>query len=286
MKLFKWSVFIIILTGCSGEHMPISDVTEEKKNEVLAKGLTPAFETDVLALFQRVCSGCHNATSPQPQSNLLSYDVAFAKKDAIYNRIVVKKDMPRPPAKLTDAERSLIEKWILAGAPEKSSAASKTPTVPVETPAPSDGQRSDRKKTPEEWVAFGKGLYQKYGCVTCHGAAGDGKMTEEQLKALEGIKPRSFLGDEPFKKGNSVEQIAQTILEGVATDKKKKIIATDEEGDEKEVEISIPAQMPAFGSLSLEERTALAHYIRSLNKKVEIKSKDSEDKKFKKIKKD
>lgn len=68
-------------------------------------------------IFERVCSVCHNQNSPIP--NWLDYSVAFAKAANIYERVVIKREMPPPTSGLilTEDEIALIEEWVDTGAP-------------------------------------------------------------------------------------------------------------------------------------------------------------------------
>jgi uncharacterized membrane protein len=72
----------------------------------------PTYMDDIKPLFQAKCITCHNSTGPFP--DWMNYEVVFNKKDAIKNRIVVKKDMPLGGT-LTDEERNLIKVWIDKG---------------------------------------------------------------------------------------------------------------------------------------------------------------------------
>jgi mono/diheme cytochrome c family protein len=72
----------------------------------------PTYMDDIKPLFQATCITCHNSTGPFP--DWMNYEVVLNKKDAIKNRIVVKKDMPLGGT-LTDEERNLIKVWIDKG---------------------------------------------------------------------------------------------------------------------------------------------------------------------------
>lgn len=72
----------------------------------------PTYVDDIKPLFQNKCATCHNSTGPFP--DWMNYELVFSKKDAIKDRIVVKKDMPLGGT-LTDEERNLIKVWIEKG---------------------------------------------------------------------------------------------------------------------------------------------------------------------------
>lgn len=87
-------------------------------------------------------------------------------------------------------------------------------------------------------VAQGKTLFS-VNCVSCHGAGGAG---DGAAAAALNPKPRNFTSDQGWKFGRGVARIARTISEG-----------------------SPGTAMAAFQAISLPERIALAHYVRSLN---------------------
>jgi mono/diheme cytochrome c family protein len=87
----------------------------------------------------------------------------------------------------------------------------------------------------DELVSAGKTLYTS-ACVTCHGAEGQGNGP-----AAAGLnpKPRNFTAGEGWKNGRKPSQIFLTLTKGLNT-------------------------MPAFGTLSGDDRWALVHYVRTL----------------------
>jgi len=98
------------------------------------------------------------------------------------------------------------------------------------------------KKTPE-LMKRGKELY-KINCASCHGDKGDGKgVAAAALPA--NAKPRSFLGDQKFKRGNSLEKIFETTSKGIPG-----------------------TMMVAFAHLPEKDRWAVTYYVHSLNKKA------------------
>lgn len=87
-----------------------------------------------------------------------------------------------------------------------------------------------------ELVSHGKELFGQQ-CVSCHGAAGAGDGV-----AAGGlpVKPRNFTAEAGWKNGRKASEIYLTLKNGLAP------------------------YMPAFGTLSGEDRWALAHYVRTL----------------------
>lgn len=91
-----------------------------------------------------------------------------------------------------------------------------------------------------EVVAHGKALFEAQ-CVTCHGSAGQGNGP-----AAAGLnpKPRNFTAAEGWKNGRKPSQIVGTLTKGLNS-------------------------MPAFVSLPLEDRWALAHYVTNFGPNID-----------------
>jgi caa(3)-type oxidase subunit IV len=90
------------------------------------------------------------------------------------------------------------------------------------------------KPTPE-LMGKGKALFGQQ-CIACHGA--DGKGDGPAAAALN-PKPRNFTAGEGWKNGRGLPDILKTLTNGLGS-------------------------MPAFSAISIEDRAALAHYVRSL----------------------
>lgn len=125
------------------------------------------------------------------------------------------------------------------------------PEQPVQVEKVAGGAAVDLEKllkpTPE-LIAKGKAQYSN--CAACHGDAGKG---DGPAAAAFNPKPRNFVS-EKFKNGDSVIGIVGTLTKG------------------------LPPNMPAFPSIPLEERFALAHYVRSLGSRTSESSADEIEK--------
>jgi mono/diheme cytochrome c family protein len=75
-------------------------------------------------------------------------------------------------------------------------------------------------------------------CASCHGAAGHG---DGPAAGALNPKPRNFTLADGWKNGRTVSGIMKTLANGLP-----------------------PSAMPSFSSISVEDRFALAHYVRSL----------------------
>lgn len=94
-------------------------------------------------------------------------------------------------------------------------------------------------KSPE-LMSLGKKTYAQ-NCTSCHGVSGNGRGPASRA-ILTGPKPRNFTSED-FKYGREPIQVFTTITNG-----------------------SPGSAMPPWGSLSVKERWALAHYVLSLKK--------------------
>ncbi len=81
-----------------------------------------SFDGGISKIFANRCGLCHVAGGTLP--NWADYEIAFAKKDRIFQRVIVDRSMPpQGISTMTDEERAKIEKWIQAGAPKTTSKA-------------------------------------------------------------------------------------------------------------------------------------------------------------------
>ncbi len=104
--------------------------------------------------------------------------------------------------------------------------------VTTADPATEDGRRA--------LVARGRQLFDKHGCVDCHGAEGQG---DGRIAGSLQPPPRDFRYPKNFRHGYSIDEIAVTIRDGVAYDRRV---------------------MPRYAHLSEADRQALAWLVRSL----------------------
>ena len=82
--------------------------------EITLKPVT--FRGQIQELFTSRCSMCHNTQSWAMNPNdWTDYATAFAKKDRIYQRVVVEGTMPMG-SPLEDSDRELVRRWIDGGA--------------------------------------------------------------------------------------------------------------------------------------------------------------------------
>ena len=118
-----------------------------------------SFVSDIVPIVNNRCVMCHNKDSGDAMPNWLDYKITFAKKDKVFDRVVVKKDMPMG-MEMPQNERDIFDLWIRNGAKEKPTPApspSPTPTLP-----PIDGPS----------LTFVKDILPivKSRCVMCHNA--------------------------------------------------------------------------------------------------------------------
>ncbi|MCM2279151.1 MAG: hypothetical protein NDJ89_13830 [Oligoflexia bacterium] len=124
-------------------------------------GGVPGYEETMRPLiFGKVCSGCHNASSGASMPNWLDYDTAYAKRERIYQRVVVEKTMPLG-APMSDAERKLVADWVKGGAPRTVPQPEPTPT-PTGTPPPG---------APYSFESVIKPQVIEPICAACHNSA-------------------------------------------------------------------------------------------------------------------
>ncbi len=132
---------VLILSACgNGDHMPLSSSNsglQGKPGQSSGSSNEVTF-ADVKPIFKRTCANCHvpGGTLPDWQD----YSVAFAKRDRLYDRVIVKKDMPLGGG-LSDDERKLIGKWLSGGALKGPVTRQQAPTVsaPAQSSQPVNG---------------------------------------------------------------------------------------------------------------------------------------------------
>ena len=84
-------------------------VTEIESNE-----LQITYRKDVRPIFSKSCASCHDSTSELP--NLLDYDIAFALKDIIKEKLESGKMPHSGMADFSTHEKNLVIRWVEQGA--------------------------------------------------------------------------------------------------------------------------------------------------------------------------
>ncbi len=79
---------------------------------LLSDSSTLTYEKDIKPIFKQRCTQCHNDYSTLP--NWMNYDIAFAKRAQIRERVWVTRTMPI--GFITEEERKSIKDWIDQGA--------------------------------------------------------------------------------------------------------------------------------------------------------------------------
>jgi hypothetical protein len=151
-KLIALSFLILFIAGCGGgKHMVLPTTPENNGlgnagDSNANKGTGPSvvsFYSTIKPLFEQKCGTCHGQGSAF--GNWSDYNQVLLKKDRIYQRVVVKKDMPLT-GKLDENTRKLIGKWIndgaIAGSPLDQPEQPISEPTPTE-PAPSEPQPVD-----------------------------------------------------------------------------------------------------------------------------------------------
>ena len=114
--------FLLFGCGQAGVDLPTSVQNEmtiaENGSFHIADVNRPVWADDILPIMQKHCVNCHKAQSTL--GNYADYRVVSRKKDPIYERVVVTRNMPTPGLpKMTDEEINLVAQWIQAGAPKE-----------------------------------------------------------------------------------------------------------------------------------------------------------------------
>lgn len=110
--VYIWMI-IFFLSGCNNDQLTVDRVVKPAV-QVDNNDAPITFYRDVEPIFKRTCAACHNEGSAIP--NWQNYEVSFAKKVQLMDRVVVKKDMPIG-FPMTDAEREVIRQWLQLDAP-------------------------------------------------------------------------------------------------------------------------------------------------------------------------
>ncbi len=168
---------LLLLSACGSGRMPVTDSSSLSGQSAAQSGApgsstSLSYEVDIKPILLANCVSCHGAGKLNP-NDWQNYDNVIAKKDAMYQRIVVLKNMPLV-GNLPQADRDLIGAWINAGAPRYPVAASTPPsgtttpdgttptppTPPITPPSP---------PTPAQQAQLTDKLHY---CAWCHGSTG------------------------------------------------------------------------------------------------------------------
>lgn len=118
--LIAMFLYLLFFVGCGvGPHLQLPNAGPTGSGPASPSGermLT--YKKDAQPVFQQWCAACHNPQSSAAQPNWLDYNVAVAKKDRIYERVWVLKNMP-PQGGMPDDQRAIIAQWITQGAREE-----------------------------------------------------------------------------------------------------------------------------------------------------------------------
>jgi uncharacterized membrane protein len=121
------------------------------------------------------CSGCH--------AGFVEYGQAYAKRDAIRDRVFVVGNMPKG-GKLTDDESALLRAWLDAGAPEPAIASPAASPTPQSTAG--SIETAPRPDTAPTWNDVQSGFF-KPNCTKCHsGPDADGGIDLTDYDQVKG----------------------------------------------------------------------------------------------------
>lgn len=157
-----------LLMSCGDNHLSL-DRSKASSNGNNAAGTDGAvtFLRDIQPIFKKSCSACHNEGSAVPNWN--NYAVSFAKKDRLFDRVVVKKDMPLGMP-MSDDERALVATWIKTGAPEGIAEAPRPPAQVVKPEPPVTPAEPAPTQPEDEVLRYAKvktAVFDQY-CSLCH----------------------------------------------------------------------------------------------------------------------
>lgn len=175
MKKLFFALFFLALVSCGDKHLTVdrTKAGNNSKNQMTTTDFAVTYNRDIKPIFERTCSACHNEGSAIPNWN--NYDVSFAKKDRLLDRVVIKKDMPLG-VPMSDEERALVGEWLKLGAPEGDTP--KAPPTQVAkpesspTPAPTPPPAPEPAPAPSEgdivnYARVKTAVFDQY-CTLCH----------------------------------------------------------------------------------------------------------------------
>ena len=153
-------------------------------------------------------------------------------------------ETPMPNYGLTDEEIKLLTALVLSFSSEEEN---EEQPVPARYHVP--GAPKQEAAVYSSKVEQGAAVFQKYGCIACHGPQGRGGIKNENMDMGEEVPPLTFVSD-----GYSKDEVKEIIREGRYPGR------SDREG------LAPPLWMPSWkGKLSEEEIDAVVEYLFSLN---------------------
>lgn len=175
MKKLLGILPFLVLVSCGDKHLAVD---RQKKAGAAAQSspkvpgsVAPAvtFTKDIQPIFKRACIACHNEGSAIP--NWSNYEISFAKKDRLLDRVVIKRDMPLGMP-MSDEERALVAEWLKLGAPLGGSEdVAKAEPIPESAPAPAPAPPTPVPPVDEPQVVtysqVKTAVFQQY-CNLCH----------------------------------------------------------------------------------------------------------------------
>lgn len=175
---------LLVLVSCGDKHMTLDRAKTNAGDNTQTGDAAVTYVRDIKPLFQRLCAACHNEGSAIPNWN--SYEISFAKKDRLLDRVVIKRDMPLGMP-MNDEERTLVAEWLKLGAPQ--GGVERAP-APAPTPAPAP------PTSPEgEILTYAKvktAVFDQY-CALCHNEnSGDLMPNWGSFSVVSGRKDRVY----------------------------------------------------------------------------------------------
>lgn len=175
MKKIIFPLILSTLVSCGDKHLTVDRTKAGSAANIQTSSgdFAVTYSRDIKPIFEKTCSACHNEGSAIP--NWGNYEVSFAKKDRLLDRVIIKKDMPLG-FPMSDEERALVGEWLKLGAPEGGSA--KTPPTQIAEPEPAPAPAPTPTPTPaippapseEDVLNYAKvktAVFDQY-CALCH----------------------------------------------------------------------------------------------------------------------
>jgi len=130
------AIAAVLLVACNtnNEHMPLGDLhTLSTGGPAVASAAGPFYVTDILPLVQKNCIACHG---PGSAKNWTDYSVFKSEKNQIEMRVLGPAANMPLGGKLGDADKAILQAWMVAGMPYAAANAPAPTPAPTPTPAP------------------------------------------------------------------------------------------------------------------------------------------------------